>query len=729
MRLPDMPLPVFSGDFNEWITFRQRFQTLITQNNTLNNVEKLYYLRASLRDEALSLQSTNDTFASLWSALVERFEVKRVIADNHINQLFVLRKIAKESSVELRQLIDTVVKNIRVLHTIDLPMDKLSEMVLVNLVCNRLDSETRKAYEIQIKPDVFPKWQDMLTFLNARCHILEGIENSGLTIERSPYTKQSSPSTSRYNKPKDPPFNISALAATIPQQSDQCSICRKPHFLSQCNEFLKLTPELRFAHAKSLNLCYNCLSNRHSLKDCKSGLCRHCHSKHHTLLHLGPLQSSNDPPTAEDQPATNSNNEPTTSLVATGNQILLSTAVVRVLDANGTPMYCRALLDSGSQSNFMTERLAQTLRLRRTQINVPVYGINERSTAIRHKLLATIESRVTKYSAELEFLVISNITGLIPATTIHSETWNIPKNILLADPLFATPQTIDILLGAEIFFEVWSHQQFKLSQGLPTLQGSVFGWIVTGKLTNTFTVAEKLQNNPTTTFCGCISTTYPELIDQVKRFGELESCTSRPSMSVEEKQVEEHFVSTHYRQPDGRYVVFLPTKPNICQLGASQQMALKRFEYLERKLNRNPDLKQKYCDFIEEYTQHGHMIPSSNQPTTSSAEQHSYFRPHHGVLKPDSSTKLRVVFDAFVKSQSGLSLNDVLKIGATDQQEVVEILLRFRRYQYVFTADIGKMCRQIGIDDSHQILRRENPADDKKKFTLKIVTYGTASAF
>jgi hypothetical protein len=96
----------------------------------------------------------------------------------------------------------------------------------------------------------------------------------------------------------------------------------------------------------------------------------------------------------------------------------------------------------------------------------------------------------------LEFLVISNITCLIPATTIYSEAWNIPKNIILDDSLFATPQTSDILLGAEIFFKVWSHQQFKLNQGLPTLQDSVFGWIVEVKLTTTLTKAEKLQNNP-----------------------------------------------------------------------------------------------------------------------------------------------------------------------------------------------------------------------------------------
>jgi hypothetical protein len=44
--------------------------------------------------------------------------------------------------------------------------------------------------------------------------------------------------------------------------------------------------------------------------------------------------------------------------------------------------------------------------------------------------------------------------------------------------------------------------------------------------------------------------------------------------------------------------------------------------------------------------------------------------PHHGVVKEASSTtKLRVVFNASEKTGSGVSLNDVLRVGVTVQDD------------------------------------------------------------
>jgi tRNA U34 2-thiouridine synthase MnmA/TrmU len=80
--------------------------------------------------------------------------------------------------------------------------------------------------------------------------------------------------------------------------------------------------------------------------------------------------------------------------------------------------------------------------------------------------------------------------------------------------------------------------------------------------------------------------------------------------------------------------------------------------------------------------------------------------PHHFVIKPDSTTtKLRVVFDTSAKTSIGLSLNDALKVGATVQQELFEIIVRFRKHQNAFTADIT-MYRQVRIDDSQHKLTK-----------------------
>lgn len=76
----------------------------------------------------------------------------------------------------------------------------------------------------------------------------------------------------------------------------------------------------------------------------------------------------------------------------------------------------------------------------------------------------------------------------------------------------------------------------------------------------------------------------------------------------------------------------------------------------------------------------------------------SYYMPRYGVLREDHiTTKLWVVFDASAKTTSGVSLNDLQMTGPVIQGDLVCILLRFRCYVYVVTADVSKMYHQVQI--------------------------------
>jgi hypothetical protein len=118
----------------------------------------------------------------------------------------------------------------------------------------------------------------------------------------------------------------------------------------------------------------------------------------------------------------------------------------------------------------------------------------------------------------------------------------------LADPQFHKPQQIDMLLEAEIFFDIWTARHLKLQQNEQTLQETLFGWVLAGKLTSTSNKSTSLVS----TFCGCGSPLYDNLSDLVKRFWEIESCQADSNLVVEEKQVEEHFLNTHRRTEYGR---------------------------------------------------------------------------------------------------------------------------------------------------------------------------------
>lgn len=94
----------------------------------------------------------------------------------------------------------------------------------------------------------------------------------------------------------------------------------------------------------------------------------------------------------------------------------------------------------------------------------------------------------------------------------------------------------------------------------------------------------------------------------------------------------------------------------------------------------------------------------------------TFYLPHHCVLNPSSeTTKLRVVFDGSCKSSTGVSLNDILMVGPTVQQELISILLQFRTFKFVFTADFIKMYRQILVDPEQTRLQRINWRDDRVK--------------
>ncbi|XP_062700371.1 uncharacterized protein LOC134284887 [Aedes albopictus] len=119
--------------------------------------------------------------------------------------------------------------------------------------------------------------------------------------------------------------------------------------------------------------------------------------------------------------------------------------------------------------------------------------------------------------------------------------------------------------------------------------------------------------------------------------------------------------------------------------------------------------------------------------SASSSAALSYYLPHHGVEKADSTTtKLRVVFDASCRTDSGVSLNQALMVGAVVQDDLFAIHLRFRMHRIALIADIEKMYRQIRIHPSdyplQRILWRSSSSEPLRTFELVTVTYGTASA-
>ncbi|XP_076660380.1 uncharacterized protein LOC143363720 [Halictus rubicundus] len=291
---------------------------------------------------------------------------------------------------------------------------------------------------------------------------------------------------------------------------------------------------------------------------------------------------------------------------------------------------------------------------------------------------------------------------------IDRGTIKIPPNLHLADPEFHRPAPIDLLFGSGTALSILCVGQIVLSRPDESdlyLQKSQLGWVIGGSAPVTSPAHGTL----------CHATTALQF--DLTRFWEVEEGPQRQHLSESDIICESHFQEHTVRNRDGRYVVALPFNEKLSRLGDSKVQAKKRLHSLERKLQREPALKQEYHAVIQEYLDLGHMseLPQEQQ------SPEGYYLPHHGVVKVTSdTTKLRVVFDGSATTNSGIALNDALHTGPKIQDDLLHILLRFRIHRYVLTGDIEKMYRQflLSRDEGHRfpqagkILLRDFYVDD-----------------
>jgi hypothetical protein len=134
----------------------------------------------------------------------------------------------------------------------------------------------------------------------------------------------------------------------------------------------------------------------------------------------------------------------------TSSQILLSTALVKVVSHDGEKLDARLLLDNGSTANFITQTLSHKLRLPRHDTSSTITGIDNQTSFSTQSCHLIIESYHSNYKINMKCFVLKEIKKALPSVLIDVNTIPIPSNIHFADPIFFIPSSIDILVGAEV---------------------------------------------------------------------------------------------------------------------------------------------------------------------------------------------------------------------------------------------------------------------------------------
>ena len=118
---------------------------------------------------------------------------------------------------------------------------------------------------------------------------------------------------------------------------------------------------------------------------------------------------------------------------------------------SGQYVPCRALLNSASQSHFITERCLQRFSLSGTKTHAKIQGISSVNTETYHSDSILLRFRHTDWHTTLNCTILSHITATTPSINLDKSTWKFPKDIKLADEKFDQPRDIFLLIGADLF--------------------------------------------------------------------------------------------------------------------------------------------------------------------------------------------------------------------------------------------------------------------------------------
>lgn len=626
--LPTISLPSFDGKIDNWVEFISLYNSLVHNNSTIDKTQKFQYLKTTLKGEALAvisgLQLIPDNYEIAYEALVQRYQNSRRIASVYFSKLLQYKTLSHNSLSSLKDFLhnhETAVNSIK-----SLKLPDLADFLLFSIALNNLDSNTKRAFENKMPSEGIPTYRQLIEFVTQQIRIME----------LSKTTDSNTP------RPKPHSSNVLLVNSTDSSSSESrkfaCPLCEDSHFLHQCSRYQHMTLNDKYKYLRENTRCFNCLG-RHRRENCNSrSVCRYCKTnRHHSSLHPSsvsalPSSTQNSLNVTRSPQTHRDSSEPIQSMSCMASSgcspILLGTISLLVEDVTGVKHRLRAVYDPGSHISAITKSSVSCLGIRICPSTCSVSGLGQSHLRIFGSVDVSLHSRLSSRVVKAHALVLDNISHPLPPSELPLEVRSRFGNLQLADDDFDIPSPIDFLIGADLLPQLMI-DGIQSIPGNPTAVNTVFGWVLVGP-----TSSQPSESFATSLHVHCnISST-------LQKFWETEEVSSTLHLDPLDMMVEEHFLRTHSRDKDGRYIVALPFKPNATPLGSNRSSSHSSFERLERRLSKQPEKFNSYQNFMTEYLNLGHM---SIATSTS-----SYIIPHHAVMKETSSTtKLRVVFNAF----------------------------------------------------------------------------------
>ncbi|XDV17737.1 hypothetical protein PO909_023556 [Leuciscus waleckii] len=145
------------------------------------------------------------------------------------------------------------------------------------------------------------------------------------------------------------------------------------------------------------------------------------------------------------------------------------------------------------------------------------------------------------------------------------------------------------------------------------------------------------------------------------------------------------------------WVAPLPFRTPRERLPNNRDYAMKRLKSVCHTLEKKPAMKEHHMQFMQKMidSQHAEIAPVLQEG------QESWYLPSFGIYHPKKPEQIRIVFDSSAQYE-GVSLNSVLLKGPDQNNDLLGVLIRFRKEKIAVTADIQHMFYCFVVKEEHR---------------------------
>ncbi|GBO33783.1 hypothetical protein AVEN_31648-1 [Araneus ventricosus] len=442
---------------------------------------------------------------------------------------------------------------------------------------------------------------------------------------------------------------------------------------------------------KKKKACFVCLKRFHRANQCKSGhKCHICKKRHFVIL------CPDLPSNKLDKLSNGENDETKTSTLNSHVQlsdVYLQTLIVRLCNGK-KEMFIRAIYDTGSMKSYMSSDIAQSMNyepISEVNLKQSLFGAIQTDEVSYKNYVIELSNVNNSYKCKLEVLgqnrICSEIKQIPSGPWLKEFKMHGIKLTDLENSTLKVDKEIKLLIGADVAGKLFTGKIIPLKSNLTAVHTRL-EWTVLGKLFGSEPSVESKHSliiSSLLTQTRCISDLWS--LDVLGITGSAHRQTAKEL----EEETTKYFNKTLCVNAEGRYEVALPWA---------------------------------YGEVFDNWLSLGiiEIIPPGETGRV-------HYLPHRPVIKEDSTSSIRPVFNASSHALSFPSLNECLSTGPNLIEIIPTILNRFRRNNFGVTSDIEKAFLQISIrEKDRDYLRflwlRKDDLEQVQEYRHRRVVFG-----